>query len=100
MKLAIAFRAPEVDGGPDRDRTEIERLADRGEDHLVVRIRVMQEIVVIQLHQERDLVRVAAGDCAEGPERRGEGRAIGFDRELAEVRRVEVSRVLRKAGSG
>ena len=60
----------------------------------------MQEVVVIELQQERDLVRVAAGYCAEGPERGGKGRAARFDRELAEVRRVEVSRVLRKAGSG
>ena len=46
---------------------------------------------MVELHDERDAVRVAARHRAEHAERRRDGVAAAFDRELDDVRRVEVA---------
>ncbi len=55
---------------------------------------------MVELHDERDLVGVTTGDYPEHPERRGEGAALSRQRELGQILRVEVSRVLRETRRG
>ena len=98
--LAGALLRAEVDRRADADRAEVDGLADGGEGHLVAPVRVGEQLVVVELDDERDLVGIATGDDAEDAERRGEGAAVGCERQLGEVLRVEVRRVLREARRG
>jgi bifunctional DNA-binding transcriptional regulator/antitoxin component of YhaV-PrlF toxin-antitoxin module len=61
------------------------RLLDRAEHDLVELVRVGQQLVVVDLHDERDLVRVLAGHQPEHAEGRGHGVAAALDRELHDV---------------
>ena len=70
------------------------------EHDLVELVRIGQKLVVVELHQERDLVGVLARDRAEHAERRRDGVAAAFDRELDDVLRVEVDRVRGEARAG
>ena len=55
---------------------------------------------MVELRNEGDAVHVAARRQAQGPERRRHGAALTGERELQEVQRVEVGRVLGEAGRG
>ena len=55
---------------------------------------------MVQLHDEGDLVGVAAGHDAEAAEGGGDGRGAPFEGELDEVGGVEVGRVLGEGGGG
>ena len=59
-----------------------------------------EQLVVVELHHERDLVRVLARDRAEHAEGAGDGVAAAFDRELHDVLGVEVLGVLRERSAG
>ena len=72
---------------------------DRAEHDLVELVRVGQQLVVVDLHQERDLVRVLARDRAQHAEGGRDRVAAAFDGELDDVLRVEVIRVLGEAGA-
>ena len=63
-------------------------------------VRVGQELVVVELEDERDLVRVLARHRSEHAERRGHGVAAALDRELHDVLGVEVGRVGRERRAG
>jgi len=60
----------------------------------------VQQVVVVQLADEGDPMHVAARHDAEDAEGRGHGAALPFERELQNVRRVEVEGVLGKARTG
>ena len=73
----------------------------RTDEHdLVVRVGDVEERVVVQLHDEGNPVHVPAGRQAERAEGGGHGAALTGQRQLQEVQRVEVGRVLREAGRG
>ena len=82
LDLAPRLGRAEVDRGADGDAALLAGLADRREHDLVVGVRVGQDLVVVQLEQERDPVGVAAGGRAERPERRRDRVAAALDREL------------------
>ena len=85
---------------PDADRAEVGGLADRAEHDLVVGVRVVQEVVVVELHDERDAVGVAPGHEPEAAQGGGDGRAPARQGQLDQVGGVEVGRVLGEAGRG
>jgi len=60
----------------------------------------VQEVVVVELDDERDLVDVAAGDDPEAAEGGGDGVAVTGDGQVAELGRVEVGGELGEAGGG
>ena len=91
---------PEVDRRADGDAPHVTRLLDLREHDLVELVRVGQELVVVDLEEERDLVRVLPRDGAEDAERRGDGVAAPLDRGLHDPLRVEADGVLREAGAG
>ena len=70
------------------------------EINLVEPVGVGEQFVVIQLHKERDFVRVFAGHRAEHAQRGGDGVATAFHRELHDVFGVEIVRVFCKTRAG
>ena len=77
-ELPAALLAPEVDRRADGGGAHLPRLARAAEHRLVVLVRVGQELVVVQLDDERDLVRPAARHRAEHADRRGDGVAAAL----------------------
>src|SRR3954449_5906882 len=97
LDLAAALRRAEVDRRADADRAHVPRALDAREHRLVVLVRIAQQLVVVELEDERQLVRVRAADGAEDAERRGDRVAAALDREADEVLGIEVDRVGREA---
>jgi len=62
---------------------------ERAEQDLVELVRVREKLVVVDLDDEGNLVRVPARDDAEDAERRGDRVAAALNRELDDVLRVE-----------
>ena len=91
--LARGLLGPEVDRRADARGAHLVRALDRREHDLVELVRIREQLVVVQLHDEGELVRPLAADRAEDAERRGERVAAALDRELDEVLGVEVDRV-------
>ena len=92
LDLPAALGGPVVDGGADGHGAHVEGLLDRREQGLVVDRRVGEQLVVVDLEDERDLVRVLARDRVQHPHGRGHGVAPALDREPHDVFRVEVDR--------
>ena len=90
LKLPRRFRGTEVDGRAHRDRAEVVGLLDGAEEHLIESVRIRQQLVVVDLDDERDLVRPTARDRPEHTERRRNRVASTFYRELDELLPVEV----------
>ena len=61
LDLAGGLVGAEVDRGADAGRAEVVGLLDRAEHDLVELVRVRQQLVVVELHDERDAVGVARG---------------------------------------
>ena len=98
--LPARLVGPVVDRAPDGRAPHVAGLLDRGEHDLVELVRVGQELVVVDLEEERDLVRVLPRDGPEDAERRGDGVAPPFDGGLHDPLRVEADGVLREARAG
>ena len=90
----------EVDGGAHRHRAHVGRLLDGAEHDLVELVRVGEELVVVHLHDERDLVGVLARHRAQHAEGGGDGVAAALDGQLDDVLRIEVVGVGRERGAG
>ena len=67
------------------------------EDHLVEAIGESKQFIVIDLHDERNLVGVLAGDRAENAECGSDGVAAAFDGQLDDVAAVEIIGIFREA---
>ncbi len=91
--LAVRFGGAEVDGGPHAGCPQIVRLLDRAEHDLVVGRRVGQQLVVVDLHDERDPVSESSRHHGKNPEGRGDPVAATRDGEFNDLRRVEIGRV-------
>ena len=61
---------------------------------------VGEQLVVVDLYEKRNLVRVFPRDGAKHSERRGHGIAAALNRQLDDILGIEVEGVFRKAGSG
>src|SRR5690606_5752051 len=90
----------EVDGRADGDGAHVPSLLDGAPGDLLGLVGVGQELVVVELYDERNAVRVLAGHRAEHAEGAGDGVATAFDRQLHDVLRIEVQRVLREGRAG
>ena len=93
LELPGAVVGSEVDRRADTRCAEVERLASGAEHHLVGLVGVGQELVVVDLDDERDAVGVLAADSAEHAEGGRDGVAATLDRQLDDVGRIEVQRV-------
>src|SRR5208337_165058 len=79
-----------TDGG----RAHVVSLLDGAEEHLVKPVGVSEEFVVIDLHDEGDLVSVLARHGAEHAIGRSNGVAAALDRQLDDILAIEIVRVL------
>ena len=93
LELPVGLLRAPVDGRAHRDRAHVPCLLDRAEQDLVVLGRIGQELVVVQLADERDPVRVAARHRSEDSERGGDGVAAALDRQFDDLLTVEIHRV-------
>src|SRR5436305_324406 len=89
-ELAARFGRAEVDRGAHCDRAHVERLLHPSEHDLVELVWVGEELIVVKLHNERDLVRVFARRRSQYAESRRQGVAAALDGELRKVSGVEV----------
>ncbi len=97
LDLPVALARAVIDRRPDRRSAHLVGTLDGSEHDLVERVRERQQLVVIDLHDERDLVGVLAGHGAEDAESRGDGVAAALDRQFHDLRRIEIVGVLREA---
>ncbi len=93
FNLAARLFGAEINRRPDRHRAHIEGLFDARIQRLVVLRRVAQGFVMVNLHQERNAVRVAARHRRQHAVGGGHAVAARFNRQLDNVFRVEIHRV-------
>src|SRR5262249_6229617 len=84
----------------DPGRAHVESLLDAAEHHLVEFVRISEELVVVELDDEGNFVRVFARARTEHAERRSHGVASALDRQLDDVCGIEVDRILRETRAG
>src|SRR5215469_13220069 len=97
--LSSALVGAEINGCADSGRAHVIRLLYRTKQHLVESIGKREQFVVINLHNERNLVRVLASHGAEHTERRSDSVAAAFDGQLDDVFAIEIVWVFREAGA-
>ena len=90
LQLPRRLLGSPVHGRADGDGTQLERLLDIAEHHLVVAVRVGEQLVVVELADEGDAVRVFARHGAEDAEGRRHRVAAALDGELDDAFAVEV----------
>src|SRR3989338_11215878 len=65
LNLAAALRRSKINGGTHTQCTHVVRLLHRTEHYLIEFVRIREEFVVIELHDERDLSGVRTRDNPE-----------------------------------
>ncbi len=98
--LAAALIRTEINCGADGGCAHVVCLLDGAEENLVGFVGIGEELVVIELYEEGDFVRVFAGDGAEDAEGGSDGVATAFDGELDDVFAVKIVGIFREAGAG
>jgi hypothetical protein len=95
--LACALFRAEVNRGAYGRRAHVEGFFHGPEEHLVGLVRVRQELVVIDLDEERYLVCILSSDDAEYAVGTGNRVAATFEGEFDDALRVEIRGVLGEA---
>ena len=98
LQLAHPPVRSEVDRCPHRNRPQLPRLLHAREHDLVVAVGVGQQLVVVQLDQKRDPVRVPARHRPQHAQRGRDRVATALQRQLDDVARIEVHRIRRERG--
>ena len=88
----------EVHRGTHRGGAQIPCLLDLRKENLVVRVGIGQALVVVDLDDEGNPVRVAPADAAEHTQGRRDAVAAALDRQPDDVLGIEVDRVRRERG--
>ena len=97
--LAAALVGAEIDGGANRGRAHVVGLLHGAEENLIGLVREGQQLIVIDLYDERDFVGVLARDGAEHPEGGSHGVAAAFDGQLDDVPAIKIIGILGEACS-
>ncbi len=95
--LAAALVGAEIDGGADRRRAHVVGLLHGAEENLIGFVWKGQQLIVIDLYDERDFVGVLARDRAEHAEGGSHGVAAAFDGQLDDIPAVKVIGILGEA---
>ena len=99
LNLARRFIRTEIDGRADGDGAEVFRFLHRSKQDLVELVRKRQQLVMINFHDERNLVGILSRDAAEYSERRSHPIASAVDRQLHNVAGIEILWVRRKGSA-
>src|SRR5712691_8177718 len=94
---ALAVRRPGIDGEPHRHAAEPQRVAHAARDRRRWVLVLMEDIVVVQLQDQRNLARELRRTRLQEPERCGMGVAGGLDRQLEVVPGIVARRIDREA---
>src|SRR5438552_1836210 len=94
---ALAVRRPGIDGEPHRHAAEPQRVAHAARDRRRRVLVLMEDIMVVQLQDQRNLPRELRRARLQEPERRSVGVAAGLDRQLEVVPGIVTRRVDREA---
>src|SRR6266446_7422820 len=95
--LAAALIGAEINGGANCGGAEVISLLHGAEENLIGFVRKRQQLVMIDLHDERDFVSVLARDGTEHAKGGSHGVAAAFDGQLDDVPAVEVIGILGEA---
>ena len=93
LDLAGGLLGAEVDGGPHSSRAQVVGLLDRSEHHLVELVGIGEQLIVVELDDERDAVGEPARHRPQYTEGGGHRVATPLDGQLHDARRVEIPRV-------
>src|SRR6266852_5546884 len=93
----LAVRRPGIDGEPHRHAAEPQRVAHAARDRRSWVLVLMEDIVVVQLQDQRNLPRALRCTRLQEPERRSVGVAAGLDRQLEVVAGIVARRIDREA---
>src|SRR5881397_3203390 len=94
---ALAVRRTGIDGEPHRHAAEPQRVAHAARDRRRRVLLLIEDIVVVQLQDQRNLARELRRTRLQEPERRSVGIAAGLDRQLEVVPGIVTRRVDREA---
>lgn len=89
-----------IDGGTHCRSTHVIGFLDGAEHDFASNVRIGQELVMVDLHQEGNVVGVFAGDGTKDAKGGGDGIAASLDGEFHDVLGIEVDWILCKAGAG
>src|SRR5437016_2576394 len=93
----LAVRRSGIDGEPHGHAAEPQRVAHAARDRRGRVLVLMEDIVVVQLQDQRNLARELRCTSFQEPERRGVGVAAGLDRQLEVVPGIVAWRIDREA---
>jgi hypothetical protein len=96
-QLPVALVRTEIDRRAHSGRAHVVSFLDRAKQDLVKLVRVCQQLIVIDLHDKGNVVRVLASHYAQHSKRGRHRIAAAFHRELHDVFGVEVLRVFSEA---
>src|SRR5262249_60588675 len=91
--LASRFLRSEVNCRADGNRAEVVGFRYISKQHLIEPIWQSHQFVMVNLYDERNLVRVLSGDAAQHPECRRDAVTAAFNGQLHNILRIEVLRV-------
>src|SRR5438309_7151596 len=94
---ALAVRRSGIDGEPHRHTAEPQRVAHAARDRRRRVLLLIEDIVVVQLQDQRNLARELRRTRLQEPEPRGRGGAAGLDRQLEVVPGIAAWRLDREA---
>ena len=100
LQLAHPLVGPEVDRRAHRHRPQLPCLLDAREHDLVVAVGIGEQLVVVELDQERDPVGVPAGHRTQHTQRGGHSVAPALHGEFADAAGIEVDRIGGEGSSG
>src|SRR6266571_9323040 len=95
----LAVRRSGIDGEPHRHTAEPQRVAHAAGERRDGVLLLIEDIVVVQLQDQRDLARELRRTRLQEPERRGVGVAASLDRQLEVVPGIVARRIDREAPS-
>ena len=92
-ELAAALLRPEIDRSPHGGGAHVPGIAHGAEHHLVIGVGVGEQLVVVELDDERYLVCISACHGAQHAEGRSHGVTAALDGQPDDILRVEIGRV-------
>ena len=92
-QLRTALGRAEIDRSPDRDGPHVPRLLDRTEHHLIIGVRIADQLVMVELDDEGNPMCVPSRDGTQHAESRRYGVAASLDRQANDILRIEIKRI-------